>query len=50
MFITVNAGGKNGPYNPAKALIRCQLMEILIRCAIEKFYASGICKSELAAI
>jgi hypothetical protein len=49
MFITVNAN-RRGPTNPANCLIRLQLMEFVIRCAMEKFYASGAEKIELAAI
>ena len=37
MFITVNAN-RRGPTNPANCLIRLQLMEYIIRCAMEKFY------------
>lgn len=40
MFITVNAG-RSGPTNPANNLIRCQFMEYIMRCAIEKYFASG---------
>ena len=49
MFITVNAG-KSGPFNPAKALVRCQFMEMMIRCAIEKYLVADAVKTELEAI
>ena len=48
-FIAVNTG-KSGPTNPAKFLIRCQFMEMIIRCAVIKFKESGKVSNELAAV
>ena len=52
LFITVNANptGKRQATNPANAMIRCQLMEFIIRAAIEKFFASGQVETELEAV
>ena len=50
MLITVDAFGKKGPFNPAKCLIRCQVMEFLLRCALEKFYVAGLVETELEAV
>ena len=41
---------RSGPYNPAKSLIRSNFMELLIRCAIEKYVSGGHTKSELEAV
>lgn len=49
MFITVNAN-RSGPTNPSNALVRFQFMEFIIRCAIEKYFASGKVETELEAI
>ena len=49
MMITVNAG-KSGPLNPANFLVRHQFLEFIIRCAIEKFFASGEVETELDAV
>jgi hypothetical protein len=49
MFITVNAN-RSGPTNPSNALVRYQFMEFIIRCAIEKYFASGKVETELEAI
>jgi len=49
MFITVNAG-RSGPTNPANNLIRCQFIEYVMRCAMEKYFASGQVETELEAI
>lgn len=50
LFITVNATGKRQTTNPANAMIRCQLMEFIIRASIEKFYASEQVETELDAV
>lgn len=41
---------RSGPLNPAKNLIRSNFMELIIRCAIEKYVPSGKAKTELEAI
>ena len=49
MFITVNS--KVAPQNnPALALVRFQLMEFIIRCAMEKYLVAGIVTSAIDAI
>ena len=50
MFITVNANGRKSPNNPQNAVVRFQLMELLIRCAIEKFLVAGLVQTELEAV
>jgi hypothetical protein len=37
-------------YNPPAQLIRCQFLELVIRCAIEKYMASGKVDNELDAV
>lgn len=49
MFITVNAA-RSGPYNPANGMIRCQMIEFVIRCAIEKYFVSKIEENELDSV
>ena len=49
MGLTVNAM-KSGPLNPANQLVRYQFMEYIIRCSVEKFFASGQVESEALAV
>lgn len=37
-------------FNPQAQLIRCQFLELLIRCALEKFFAAGKVTNELEAV
>jgi hypothetical protein len=39
-FISTNAGIKNQALNPDRALVRYQVMEVLVRIAIQKYFKS----------
>lgn len=39
LFLSVN-GNKKTPLNPANALVRFQLMEVLMRIAFKRYYES----------
>lgn len=41
-FIATNYSDKKGLRNPAQALVRFQLMEIIVRLAIDKYISSNI--------
>jgi len=49
-FISTNAGNKGNKLNPERGLVRYQLMEIISRLAIYKFYRSKWSKSMSEAI
>jgi hypothetical protein len=50
LFITLNKRGKNTPLNPGVALVRFQLLEILIRLGLKKYEESGITLMKQEAI
>ena len=37
-------------YNPPAQLVRCQFVELIVRCSIEKYFASGKADTELDAV
>ena len=41
-FISTNAGIKNQALNPDRALVRYQVMEVLVRIAIQKYFKSKL--------
>lgn len=49
MVITVNVG-KSSKLNPANQMCRSEFVEFIIRCSIEKFYASKQVETELDAV
>eukprot|EP00347_Sterkiella_histriomuscorum_P000204 403376781 len=49
-FITTNAGITKFKYNPDRALVRYQFMEIFVRLALHKYYKSKICDSQYKAV
>lgn len=51
LFIAVNSGGqKKTSMNPEKALVRFELLEIMVRAAIKRFTESGEIESEADAV
>ena len=41
-FVATNAGSKANPRNPDRQLVRYQLMEVLVRHSMDKFYKSKL--------
>ena len=41
-FVATNAGSKANPRNPDRQLVRYQLMEVLVRLSMDKFYKSKL--------
>jgi hypothetical protein len=49
-FITTNAGVKQHKFNPDRALVRYQMLELFVRLAVQKYYKSKICDTYFEAI
>ena len=49
-FITTNAGSKAHKFNPERALVRYQMMELFVRLAITKYYKTKICDNYYDAV
>jgi len=49
-FITTKAGAKQYKFNPERALVRFQLMEVILRLAVHKFFKSKEVKSMFEAV
>lgn len=49
-FLTLNKRSKNSYLNPGVALIRCQLLEILIRLALKRYEETKITESKATAV
>ena len=49
-FISTNAGDKGNKLNPERGLVRYQLMEIITRLAVYKFYRSKKVKTQSEAL
>ena len=48
--IACNGGMKATKLNPEKALVRCQMLEVIVRMSIDKFVKSGIVKTVSEAV
>ena len=50
LFITTNTVAVKLPFNPDRALVRYQLLEILVRIAIDKYIKNKICDTASEAV
>jgi len=50
LFITTNAVSVKQPFNPDRALVRYQFMEILVRIAVDKYVKQKVCATPSEAL